>query len=285
MTAQAGSTHGPILVVNPNSDTGVTAALSRAVAPFRLGGGPPIEVVTIAEGPLGIVTQRDVAEAGLRVADLAAARPDASAIVIACYSQPGLDLLRAETRRPVVGMQDGGVLAALGLADRFGVIAVAEGSIPRHLAHLARMGVMGRLAGEVAPARPITVAQSGDPAASFELLREAGMRLKLRGAGAVVLGCAGMSPQRGMLEQALDIPVVDAVQAAVAQALGRVLAGIDVGRPPHPHDDPPPLRRATRRGSGGDGPRADASRRCPSEARAPARPSARRPTAPTSGAI
>lgn len=225
MTAQPEAAFGPILVVNPNSDTGVSEALSRAVARFRLGGGPAIEVLTIAESPLGIITQRDVAEAGLRVADLAAARPDASAVVIACYSQPGLDLLRAETRRPVVGMQDGGVLAAMGLADRFGVIAVAEGSIPRHLAHLGRMGVLGRLAGEVAPARPITVAQSGDPAASFELLRDAGLRLKRMGAGAIVLGCAGMSPQRGLLEEALDVPVVDAVQAAVAQALGRVLAG------------------------------------------------------------
>ncbi|GGF62792.1 Asp/Glu/hydantoin racemase [Azorhizobium oxalatiphilum] len=219
------NTPGPILVINPNSDTLVTDALSRAVEPFRLGGGPAIECATIAESPLGIITQRDVAESGLRTADLAAARPDASAIIIACYSQPGLDLLRAETKRPVIGMQDAGVLAALGLADRFGVIAVAEGSIPRHLNNLARMGVMSRLAGEVAPSRPITVAESGDPKASFDLLLEAGNRLKEKGAGAIVLGCAGMSPQRGILEDALGIPVVDAVQAAVTQALGRVLVG------------------------------------------------------------
>lgn len=216
---------GPILVINPNSDVAVTEALSRAVEPFRLGGGPAIECVTIAESPLGIMSQRDVYEAALRTADLAKARPDASAIVIACYSQPGLDLLRTETRRPVLGMQDAGVLAAMGLADRFGVIAVAEGSIPRHLANLARMGVMSRLAGEVAPARALTVAESGDPAASFDLLREAGTKLKQMGAGAIILGCAGMSPQRGILEEALGIPVVDATQAAVAQALGRVLVG------------------------------------------------------------
>lgn len=219
------TTKGPILVINPNSDVAVTEALSRAVEPFRLGGGPAIECVTIAESPLGIMSQRDVYEAALRTADLANARPDASAIVIACYSQPGLDLLRTETRRPVVGMQDAGVLAAMGLADRFGVIAVAEGSIPRHLANLARMGVMSRLAGEVAPARALTVAESGDPAASFDLLREAGTKLKQMGAGAIILGCAGMSPQRGILEEALGIPVVDATQAAVAQALGRVLVG------------------------------------------------------------
>ncbi len=84
---------------------------------------------------------------------------------------------------------------------------------------------MSRLAGEVAPARALTVAESGDPAASFDLLREAGTKLKQMGAGAIILGCAGMSPQRGILEEALGIPVVDATQAAVAQALGRVLVG------------------------------------------------------------
>lgn len=214
---------GPILVVNPNSDEAVTEALSRAVEPFRGNRGPAIECLTITESPIGIMTQRDVEEASLRVADLAAARPDASAIVIACYSQPGLDLVRSETRRPVIGMQDAGILAAMAVADRFGVIAVAAGSIPRHLRHIARMGVLDRLAGETAPDTVLTVAECGDAAKSFAPLRDAGERLKAMGAGAIILGCAGMSPQRASLEEALGVPVIDATQAAVGIALTRVL--------------------------------------------------------------
>ena len=214
---------GPILVVNPNSDEAVTRALSVAVEPFRAKGGPAIECVTIAESPIGIMTQRDVEEAGLRVAALAAGRPDASAIVVACYSQPGLDLLRSETQRPVIGMQDAGILTAMAVADRFGVIAVASGSIPRHLRHIARMGVLDRLAGEAAPDTVLTVAECGDAAKSFRPLLAVGERLKTMGAGAIVLGCAGMSPQRASLEEALGLPVIDATQAAVGLALTRVL--------------------------------------------------------------
>ena len=43
------------------------------------------------------------------------------------------------------------------------------------------------------------------------------------GAGAVVLGCAGMSGHRRRLEEELGIRVIDPTQAAVAMALGAVL--------------------------------------------------------------
>ena len=49
-----------IYVVNPNSTVAVTEAIDRACAPLRLAGGPRIECLTLAEGPPGIQTQRDV---------------------------------------------------------------------------------------------------------------------------------------------------------------------------------------------------------------------------------
>ena len=43
-------------------------------------------------------------------------------------------------------------------------------------------------------------------------------------ADVIVLGCAGLSAHRAKLENALGRPVVDPTQAAVAMALGAVLA-------------------------------------------------------------
>jgi len=213
---------GPILVVNPNSSAAVTAGLDRAVEPFRIPGGPAIECLDIPESPPGIVTQADVDAAAPRVAAIAAVRRDATALVIACYSQPGLDAARAATPVPVYGIQECGVLAALTLAERFGVIAVAEAAVPRHLAFLDRIGVSGRLAGELA-AEGLTVAGSGHGEASFRSLLRTGMRLRDLGAGVIVLGCAGMSDQRAPLESALGVAVIDPTQAAAAFALGRIL--------------------------------------------------------------
>ncbi|QDL93591.1 Asp/Glu racemase [Paroceanicella profunda] len=216
-------TPGPILVVNPNSSQSVTDGLSAALERFRVPGGPAIECLTIPESPPGIMTQRDVDEAGLRVAALAESRPDASALVIACYSDPGIDVTRSVARMPVYGIQECGALTAMARADRFGVIAIAEGSIPRHIRYLRRMGVEHRLAGELALGG-VTVAESGHGAETLARLIGVGERLKALGAGAVVLGCAGMANHRAAAEEALGVPVIDPTQAAVAMALGAILA-------------------------------------------------------------
>ena len=45
----------------------------------------------------------------------------------------------------MIGIQDAAVLSALGMADRFGVIALSEASIARHMRNLRWLGVEHRL--------------------------------------------------------------------------------------------------------------------------------------------
>jgi len=212
---------GPIVVINPNSNTAVTEGLDHALAPFRLGGGPQIECLTLAEGPFGIESQLDSDSVVVPLARLVQSRPDASAFVIACYSDPGLDGCRSVTEAPVFGIQDSGVLSAMARTDLFGVLAIAEPSIARHRRTMARMGVLGRLVGEVA--LNITVDESARGDQTFARLIAAGTRLRDRGAGALILGCAGMARHRAPLEAELGVAVIDPTQAAVAMALGTVL--------------------------------------------------------------
>ena len=49
-----------ILVINPNSTEAVTRSMDAALDPLRAAGGPEIKSVTLAEGPPGIQSQRDV---------------------------------------------------------------------------------------------------------------------------------------------------------------------------------------------------------------------------------
>ena len=213
---------GPILVVNPNSNRAVTEGLDAALAAFRLPGGPPVECLTLEAGPFGIESQRDADSVVMPLVRLVEARPDAGAVVIACYSDPGLDACRSATAAPVLGIQEAGVLTAMARADRFGVVAIARASIPRHRRHMRRMGVLDRLAGE----RPldISVDESARGEGTLARLTEVGGALVEDGADAVILGCAGMARHRGPLEARLGVPVIDPVQAAVAMALGHALA-------------------------------------------------------------
>lgn len=215
-----------ILVINPNSTQAVTDGIDRALEPLRLPGGPAFECVTLREGPPGIQTQRDVDGVIGPLTRLIAERGrdhggDCSAFVIACYSDPGLFSAREVTRKPVLGISECGVLTALTLGHRFGVIAILAGSIPRHLRYLGAMGVQSRLAAELPVGLQVT--DLADAGRTRQRMIDTGRRLvDEHGAHVIVMGCAGMAQYRAPLEDALGVPVVEPTQAAAGMALARV---------------------------------------------------------------
>jgi Asp/Glu/hydantoin racemase len=212
-----------ILVINPNSNPAVTAGLDAALATLRLSDGPSVQCTTLAEGPFGIETQKDVEQVTLPLRRMVEQDNAADAFVIACFSDPGLHVCREATRRPVFGINECGVLTALSRGDRFGIIAVAARSIARHQRYLRQMGLTSRLAGE----RPLgmSVAESAYDGA-FACMEAAGRDLVEKdGADVIIMGCAGMARHRRPLEEALGVPVIDPTQAAVAMAIGAVQAG------------------------------------------------------------
>ena len=129
-----------ILVVNPNSNEVVTKGLADALEPIAFEGGPEIDCVTLKEGPYGIETQEHVESVTLPLRRLVAGSNEVDAFVIACYSDPGLHACREATSRPVFGINECGVLTALARAERFGVIAIGQRSIRRHLRYMRQMG-------------------------------------------------------------------------------------------------------------------------------------------------
>jgi Asp/Glu/hydantoin racemase len=212
-----------ILVINPNSNPSVTAGLDVALDALRTSDGPSIRCATLAEGPFGIESQKDVEQVTLPLRRMVEQDNAADAFVIACFSDPGLHVCREATRRPVLGISECGVLTALARGDRFGIIAILKSSAARHQRYLREMGLTSRLAGE----RPLglSVAESADDGA-FARLEAVGRDLVEKdGADVVIMGCAGMSRHRRPLEEALGVPVIDPTQAAVAMAIGAVQAG------------------------------------------------------------
>ena len=211
-----------VYVINPNSSQTVTAAIDRAVAPLRSVDGPSIVCLSLAEGPPGIQSQRDVDGVIMPMLRKAAELEEgAGAFVIACFSDPGLHALREQSRRRVLGIAECGVLAALTLGQRFGIIAILPTSVPRHLRYLGAMGVMDRFAADL----PIGmgVAELSDEARTIGRMVEVGRTLRdVHGADVLVMGCAGMARYRAALEEAVGVPVVEPTQAAVAMAVGHV---------------------------------------------------------------
>ena len=181
--------------------------------------------MTLREGPAGVESQTD---ADTVIVPLCRAirdtEPETAAFVIACFSDPGLFSARETTAKPVLGIAECGILTALTLGHRFGVISILARSVPRHLRYIAAMGVAQRLAGDL----PIGlgVAELADGRTSLARMIDVGSRLRDEyGADVLVMGCAGMARYRADLEEAVRIPVVEPTQAAVAMAIGRIRLG------------------------------------------------------------
>lgn len=220
-----------IVVINPNSTRAVTDGMDAALAPLRFADGPRIDCLTLAEGPPGIESQRHVdGVVGPLCAMIEREDNAADAFVIACFSDPGLHSARETTRRPVMGISEGAIAAALTLGDRFGIIAILPASVSRHRRYVRQMGLEGRFAGDI----PIGVGVTDLKGSEVEdRMAEAGQRLiEAHDADVLIMGCAGMAHCRPALEDRLGVPVVDPTQAAVAQAIAAVRLGYR-NRPRH----------------------------------------------------
>jgi allantoin racemase len=211
-----------VLVINPNSLVEMTREIDAAVEPLRIEGGPRIECVTLEEGPPGINSQQDGDSVIAPMLKLMRSREhDCAAFVIACYGDPGIDSMREASSKPVFGIAESGILTALTLGQRFGVIALSAKGVSRQLRKIATFGVTERLA-RILPLE-MAAADTIDEGKTYDRMLACGTALRdEHGANVVVMGCAGMAAYRKPLQDALGIPVVEPTQAAVGMALARV---------------------------------------------------------------
>ncbi len=213
-----------LYVINPNSTKAVTRGIDTAIAPLRAWGSE-ITCLTLAEGPPGIETDAHVSEVVAPLSALIDTLHDATGIVVACFSDPGVAGMRQSTDIPVVGIREAAVTHALTLGERFGVIAIGQASVRRHLAAFDGMGLSTHLAGD----RPLGLSVTDLSDADKCRARMIDVAITLRdidGADVLIMGCAGMAEYRADIEQATGLPVIEPCQVAVATALGRITLGL-----------------------------------------------------------
>ena len=206
-----------ILVLNPNSSEAITASISACLAPQRRLTRHEILCTDLPDAPMGIESDADVASV-VPMVQTRAATAGADAVVIACFSDPGVSRTRAALPgRPVIGIAEAAYYAALQLGQRFGVISLGPSSIARHATRIEDLGLSARLAGD----REISMSVAeGNRPESLAKIRATAEALRDRdGAGVIILGCAGMGLHRAALQAAIGLPVIDPVQAAVASAV------------------------------------------------------------------
>ncbi|WP_245489092.1 aspartate/glutamate racemase family protein [Mesorhizobium sp. M7D.F.Ca.US.004.03.1.1] len=208
-------------MLNPNSTERITREVEGALSRVLSDDAACVRCVTVHKGPAAIVTQRDSDAAIMPMLDLAASfETRADAFVIACFSDPGIHSLREQSRKPVFGIAESSVSAGLKVGRRFGVIAISPESVERHFRYFGALGCRDRLAGELPLG--MTMGELTDQARTMSALVRAGQTLRdTHHADVIILGCAGFTAHREIIEEKIGIPVIDPVSTAVTEALSK----------------------------------------------------------------
>ena len=208
-----------ILVINPNSNETVTAGLRDSLGAFS--NLADVHCCTLESGPFGIETDEDIVRVIPLVTERITLSPEFDAYVIACYSDPGLAECRKRFDKPVFGMQQSAIETAVSLGGRFGVLALSDESIARHLVYIRELGQADNLAAELP--LDITVDEAANDLDTLDKVVRTGRQLVDEfGASSLILGCAGMAATKVAAEKKLPVPVIEPAQAAVCLAVKSV---------------------------------------------------------------
>jgi allantoin racemase len=220
-----------IRLLNPNT----TEAFSRKnlrVARAVAGAETEITVSQPADGTPSIEDHCDeaVAVIGLLEEIRKGEQEGVDGYVIACFGDPGIHAARELARGPVVGMSEAALHAATFVADGFSIVTLPS----RTRIHAERVLREAGLLQHCRSIRAIDVPvlQFDDAAEQFipMLTQECRRAVAEDRAEAIVLGCAGLADLVPPLVDALGVPVIEGVAAAVKTVESLLALGLGTSK-------------------------------------------------------
>lgn len=219
-------------VINPNTTAGMTATIGDAAQRIA-SPGTRIIATQPEHGPVSIESHFDEAISAVGVAEevLAGERQGADAYVIACFGDPGLLAARELTRAPVIGIAEAAFHMASLISTRFSIVTTLgrTGIIAEHL--LEQYGFRHHCRRVRAAEIPVLDLEENGDAALSRIIEECRRARDEDGIGAIVLGCGGMADLRDEIREAVGLPIVEGVTAAVK--LAEALVGLGLGTSKH----------------------------------------------------
>jgi allantoin racemase len=211
-----------IMVINPNTSESMTRHLRIELDQIKRA-DTELRVVCPDTGPETIECAYDEAHAIPPTLELVkkANEEDYDAVILACFSDPGLEAAKEISEIPVVGIEESTLHIAALLGARFTILTPRRERIPSRRDHVHMRGMDHFLAS--VRSLDLSVAETdADPAKTKKrVLEVAQAAVESDGAEIIVLGCAGMAGYAPELELKLGVKVLDptAVALKVAEAI------------------------------------------------------------------
>jgi len=208
-----------IMVINPNTSETMTSHISRELKRVKRA-DTELTVVCPDKGPETIESAYDEAHAIPPTLELVqrANREGYHAVILACFSDPGLEAAKEISEIPVIGIEESTLHMAAMLGAKFTIITPRRQRIPIRKEHVYRRGMEHFLAS--VRSLDLTVAETdADPEKTKKrVLDVARIAVKEDEAEVIILGCAGMAGYAPELETKLGVKVLDPTSVALKMA-------------------------------------------------------------------
>lgn len=203
-----------IVIINPNSTEQMTHSMLTTARAAR----PDINIQawTSHDGPAAIQGPEDGVTCVPPLLALVTKASDAgaSAIIIGCFDDTGLEPARALARCPVIGIGQAAYHLAALAGSRFSVVTTLDVSTPILADNIHAYGLGGNLAKVRASGVPVLTLDSDPEDAAARVLDEIRHAQEEDDVQSVVLGCAGMSHIPRHAGPEITVRLIDGTVAA-----------------------------------------------------------------------
>lgn len=178
-----------------------------------------IDIVHLKHGPEAIQSEYDEANATPFILEEVndSVRHHYDAIIIYCFSDPALSAAREISTIPLVGIGESSQLFAMGLADRIGILATVDQTIPKIRRKLTAKGFSSRFPSIHALNIPVLDYDHPEKVTK-RALDVASLMVNQDKVEAILLGCGSMFNIKEQIQGKFSIPVVAPGEVALKHA-------------------------------------------------------------------
>ncbi|MBR0565533.1 aspartate/glutamate racemase family protein [Azoarcus sp. L1K30] len=216
-----------IRLINPNTTASMTAKIGEAALRVAAAGTRTSACNPLA-GPVSIESHFDEAISAVGVLEeiRRGEKENIDAYIIACFGDPGLLAARELTRAPVIGIAEAAFHLATLISTRFSIVTTLGRTciIAEHL--LQSYGFAHHCRRVRAAEVPVLDLEDDGACALERIIEECRRARDEDGVGAIVLGCGGMADLTEQIRDAVGLPIVEGVTAAVKLAESLVGLGL-----------------------------------------------------------
>ncbi len=211
-----------LMVINPNTSESMTDHIRRELTRIKRD-DTELTVVHSERGPETIESAYDEAHAIPPTLELVkrANQEGYDAVILACFSDPGLEAAKEVSDIPVIGIEESTLHVAAMLGARFTVVTPRRNRVPTKRVHVHTRGLDYYLASVRCLDLSTAEADSNPKETKKRILQVACKAVEEDGAEVIILGCAGMAGYGAEIEKKLRIKVLDpaAIGLKVAEAM------------------------------------------------------------------